>query len=173
MVLNLFHTWPTAAQTCRVLLQRFCYRDKKGSLYFQVLYQASWGSHKHSVLGVAWCGQAASPLEQSFPSQNDFSSTCGVCSESGWKTHLGCFCIQTKTNTVELYTVKETSWLWRTRAEGFDLFITPSGIDKKVHEKVEKQAHWNHKCLTTGWLGYEDFSRKHGITYLAQGYLHT
>lgn len=42
---------------------------------------------------------------------------------------------------------------------------------ERTQKKGEKQARWKYRWLSIGWLGYEDFSREHGITYLAQGYL--
>lgn len=152
------------------LLWEFHYKDKRDSdSWLSSIPSGKLRLTQYTVLGAAWRVQAAITLQQSLPPQNDFSGIGGVYSGSGWKTHSGCFCIQTKTNTVEPYTVKSTSWLWRTRAQVFNLLVIPQWHSQERTQKSWK-VHWNHRHLTAGWLGYEDFSREHGITDLAQGY---
>lgn len=51
---------------------------------------------------------------------------------------LWVLCMQTKRNTVELCTVKSTSWPWRTRAKVVHLLIIPQWMAKNAHEKAEK-----------------------------------
>lgn len=98
-------TWSTGAQICQLLLQTFCYKNKRASSYFKYfIWKAE--AHINTALRVVWCVQIASTLQQSLPSWNDFSSTGGVYSESIWKTHFGCFIMQVQTNIVEIYSVK-------------------------------------------------------------------